>query len=190
MGGGAIILPGLRIGSRAVIDADSGMTRDAPEGAVAAGNPCRLVREITEEAAPRDAAYPFRCSAGSPLSHTPWGLSDGSESHDDRGDEHAGQMAVSPLVVPGGYRAEVLEPIDAALYHVSAPVRFRIERRRPVSARAPGPPMVLCILPLGTDAADAPAAREQPAVGHSCLGWKLGHGVDRRGRGAGPSWSR
>jgi maltose O-acetyltransferase len=48
VGGGAIILPGVRIGSRAVIGAGSVVTRDVPEGVFAAGNPCRVVREITE----------------------------------------------------------------------------------------------------------------------------------------------
>ena len=48
VGGGAIILPGVRIGSRAVIGAGSVVTRDIPEGTFAAGNPCRVIREITE----------------------------------------------------------------------------------------------------------------------------------------------
>jgi maltose O-acetyltransferase len=48
VGGGALILPGVRIGSRAVIGAGSVVTRDVPEGVLAAGNPCRVIREITE----------------------------------------------------------------------------------------------------------------------------------------------
>lgn len=48
VGGGAIILPGVRIGSRTVIGAGSVVTRDIPEGVFAAGNPCRVIREITE----------------------------------------------------------------------------------------------------------------------------------------------
>lgn len=48
VGGGAVILPGVRIGSRAVIGAGSVVTRDVPEGVFAAGNPCRAIREITE----------------------------------------------------------------------------------------------------------------------------------------------
>lgn len=46
VGGGAIILPGVRIGSQAVIGAGSVVTRDVPERVFAAGNPCRVVREI------------------------------------------------------------------------------------------------------------------------------------------------
>src|SRR5690348_8756287 len=48
VGGRAIILPGVRIGPRAVIGAGSVVTRDIPEGVFAAGNPCRVIREITE----------------------------------------------------------------------------------------------------------------------------------------------
>jgi maltose O-acetyltransferase len=48
VGGGAIILPGVRVGSRAVIGAGSVVTRDIPEAVFAAGNPCRVIREITE----------------------------------------------------------------------------------------------------------------------------------------------
>lgn len=46
VGGGAIILPGVRIGSRAVIGAGSVVTRDVPDGVFAAGNPCRVIREL------------------------------------------------------------------------------------------------------------------------------------------------
>lgn len=44
VGGGAIILPGVRIGDRAVIGAGSVVTRDVPPDAFAAGNPCRVIR--------------------------------------------------------------------------------------------------------------------------------------------------
>ena len=47
-GGGAIICPGVKIGSKAVIGAGSVVTRDIPDGVFAAGNPCRIIREITE----------------------------------------------------------------------------------------------------------------------------------------------
>jgi maltose O-acetyltransferase len=48
VGGGAIILPGVRVGSRTVIGAGSVVTRDVPEDVFAAGNPCRVIREIRE----------------------------------------------------------------------------------------------------------------------------------------------
>jgi maltose O-acetyltransferase len=48
VGGGALILPGVHIGSRSVIGAGSVVTRDIPDGVFAAGNPCRVIREISE----------------------------------------------------------------------------------------------------------------------------------------------
>jgi maltose O-acetyltransferase len=48
VGGGAIICPGVKIGSRCVIGAGSVVTRDIPSGTVAVGNPCRVIRELTE----------------------------------------------------------------------------------------------------------------------------------------------
>src|SRR5919107_5018683 len=47
VGAGALILPGVSIGSGAVIGAGSVVTRDVPAGVFAAGNPCRVIREIT-----------------------------------------------------------------------------------------------------------------------------------------------
>jgi maltose O-acetyltransferase len=46
VGGGAIICPGVRIGSRSVIGAGSVVTRDIPDDVFAAGNPCRVIRPI------------------------------------------------------------------------------------------------------------------------------------------------
>jgi maltose O-acetyltransferase len=46
VGGGAIILPGVSIGARAVIGAGSVVTRDVPADVFAAGNPCRVIRPI------------------------------------------------------------------------------------------------------------------------------------------------
>jgi len=48
VGGGSIILPGVKIGSKTVIGAGSVVTRDLPSGVVAAGNPCRVLRELGE----------------------------------------------------------------------------------------------------------------------------------------------
>ncbi len=46
VGGGALILAGVTIGSRSVIGAGSVVTRDIPEGMLAAGNPCRVFRPV------------------------------------------------------------------------------------------------------------------------------------------------
>lgn len=46
IGAGAIILPGVHIGKDTVIGAGSIVTRDLPEGVLAVGNPCHIVREI------------------------------------------------------------------------------------------------------------------------------------------------
>jgi len=48
VGGGAILCPGISIGSETVIGAGSVVTKDIPASVVAAGNPCRVIREITE----------------------------------------------------------------------------------------------------------------------------------------------
>ena len=46
VGGGALILPGVTVGSRSVIGAGSVVTRDVPDAVFAAGNPCRVVRPV------------------------------------------------------------------------------------------------------------------------------------------------
>jgi maltose O-acetyltransferase len=48
VGGGALILPGVCIGSRSIIGAGSVVTRDVPESVLAAGNPCRVIRQILQ----------------------------------------------------------------------------------------------------------------------------------------------
>ncbi len=44
-----VILPGVTIGDNCVIGAGSVVTRDIPAGSFAAGNPCRVIRPITEQ---------------------------------------------------------------------------------------------------------------------------------------------
>lgn len=56
IGGGAILLPGVTIGDNVVIGAGSVVTRDIPNNRIAAGNPCRVIREITEA----DRKYYFK----------------------------------------------------------------------------------------------------------------------------------
>lgn len=49
IGGGSTILSGVTIGDDSVIGAGSVVTRDIPAGVVAAGNPCRVIRPITDK---------------------------------------------------------------------------------------------------------------------------------------------
>ena len=56
LGGGVIVTPGIAIGDNAVIGAGSVVTKDIPANVVAAGNPCKVLREITDE----DKKYYFK----------------------------------------------------------------------------------------------------------------------------------
>ena len=56
LGAGVIVMPGVTIGDNTVIGAGSIVTRDIPAGVVAVGNPCRVMRKISE----RDKKYFFR----------------------------------------------------------------------------------------------------------------------------------
>ncbi len=55
IGGSTVILPGVTIGDNVVIGAGSVVTKDIPENMIAVGNPCKVIREITE--ADRDYYY-------------------------------------------------------------------------------------------------------------------------------------
>jgi maltose O-acetyltransferase len=46
IGGSAIICPGVSIGEKCVIGAGSVVTKDIPAGVFAAGNPCKVIREL------------------------------------------------------------------------------------------------------------------------------------------------
>ena len=48
IGGNSVVCPGVTIGSNVVIGAGSVVTRDIPDWSVAVGNPCRVIRKITE----------------------------------------------------------------------------------------------------------------------------------------------
>ncbi|MEQ9438565.1 MAG: sugar O-acetyltransferase [Cyclobacteriaceae bacterium] len=47
VGGSAIICPGVTVGDRTIIGAGSVVTRDIPPDVFAAGNPCKVVRQLT-----------------------------------------------------------------------------------------------------------------------------------------------
>ena len=48
IGAQVCVLPGMTIGDDSVIGAGSVVTKDIPAGVLAAGNPCRVIREISE----------------------------------------------------------------------------------------------------------------------------------------------
>lgn len=49
IGGNVTILPGVTIGNHVVIGAGSVVTKDIPDWSVATGNPCKVIRKITDE---------------------------------------------------------------------------------------------------------------------------------------------
>jgi maltose O-acetyltransferase len=49
VGGSVVINPGIHIGNNVVIGSGSVVTKDIPDNMIAAGNPCKIIREITEE---------------------------------------------------------------------------------------------------------------------------------------------
>ena len=56
IGAGAMILPGVTVGDNVVIGAGSVVTKDIPDGVVAVGNPCRVLRKISDH----DREYYFK----------------------------------------------------------------------------------------------------------------------------------
>ena len=65
LGAGVVVLPGVTIGDNVVIGAGSIVTRDIPSNVVAAGNPCRILREVGE----KDRMYYFK---DRPMDPTIW----------------------------------------------------------------------------------------------------------------------
>lgn len=47
--GNVVVNPGVTIGNNVVVGSGSVVTRDLPDNVIAAGNPCRIIREVTEE---------------------------------------------------------------------------------------------------------------------------------------------
>lgn len=56
IGGNVVINPGITIGKNSVIGSGSVVTKDIPDNVIAFGNPCQVIREITEE----DKLYYFK----------------------------------------------------------------------------------------------------------------------------------
>lgn len=56
LGGNTVVMPGVHIGNNVVIGGGSVVTKDIPDDVIAAGNPCRVIRKITEE----DRSYYYK----------------------------------------------------------------------------------------------------------------------------------
>ena len=56
IGAGAVIVPGITIGDNVVVGAGSIVTKNLPDNVVAAGNPCKVLREVNEH----DKEYYFK----------------------------------------------------------------------------------------------------------------------------------
>ena len=51
-----VVNPGVRIGNNVVIGSGSVVTKDIPDNVIAVGNPCRVLRQVTDE----DKQYYFK----------------------------------------------------------------------------------------------------------------------------------
>jgi acetyltransferase-like isoleucine patch superfamily enzyme len=56
IGGNVVVNPGVHIGNNVVVGSGSVVTKDLPDDVIAVGNPCKIVRQITEA----DKKYYFR----------------------------------------------------------------------------------------------------------------------------------
>lgn len=56
LGGNTVVMPGVHIGNNVVIGGGSVVTKDIPDDVIAVGNPCRVIRKITEA----DRKYYFK----------------------------------------------------------------------------------------------------------------------------------
>ena len=56
LGAGVIVLPGITIGDNVVIGAGSAVTKDLPDNVIAVGNPCHVLRPVSEH----DREYYFK----------------------------------------------------------------------------------------------------------------------------------
>lgn len=70
IGGGAVILPGVRVGTHAMVGAGAVVTRDVPAHAVVAGNPARILRYVVDADSPGEFAGGAKTLSGAPVPAT------------------------------------------------------------------------------------------------------------------------
>jgi UDP-2-acetamido-3-amino-2,3-dideoxy-glucuronate N-acetyltransferase len=105
IGGGATVLPGLKIGARAMIGAGSVVTHDVPARAIVSGNPARIVGYVDtiSAAQPPDAPATTRAAATGPTSVRGVTLHALTHVLDLRGRLTAGEFPVDLPFVPRRY---------------------------------------------------------------------------------------
>ena len=70
IGAGAVVLPGLRIGARAMVGAGSVVTHDVPARAIVSGNPARIVGYVDTKRATEEEAVPVQRGADRNVAQT------------------------------------------------------------------------------------------------------------------------
>ncbi|TCL62263.1 galactoside O-acetyltransferase/maltose O-acetyltransferase [Hydrogenispora ethanolica] len=78
LGGNVVVNPGVHIGDNVVIGSGSIVTRDIPDNVIAAGNPCKVIRKITEE----DRKYYYKKYDADLVKNDPETHIERSERHD------------------------------------------------------------------------------------------------------------
>lgn len=66
LGGGSVILPGIRIGRRAMVGAGAVVTKDVPANAIVVGNPARIVGYTDQEATATTVPHGVEAPAAAP----------------------------------------------------------------------------------------------------------------------------
>ena len=66
------VLPGVTIGNNTIIGAGSVVNKNIPEGVIAAGNPCKVIRKITEEDKKKDPVWERLLNRGTKQKISEW----------------------------------------------------------------------------------------------------------------------
>ncbi len=155
---------------------------DAPHTATDVLQQSLAVAGVPAEAVDAQAVFPCFLD----LAWARWRLCAVAEPDPDRGDVDRGLVHVVPLVVSGGHRLELCEPVDRPLGDGAQCVPLLVERGRPAAPTASVLPGVHLVGPLVDDRLDLPAVRVRP--GRPAGVRRVGEQVGRPGAGpAGPA---